>query len=344
MRKIPFSVLDLAPVPVGNSAEQALKNTTELAQHVDALGFNRYWLAEHHNMPGIASAATAVVVAQVAAHTKRIRVGSGGIMLSNHAPLIIAEQFGTLAALYPGRIDLGIGRAPGTDQYTAAALRRDRVGDDRFPQDVLELQSYFHAALPGQRIRAVPGEGADVPIWLLGSSTYSAELAALLGLRFAFASHFAPALIDQALEIYRSNFRPSAGLAEPYAMIGVNVFAAETNAQANRLFSSLQQAFINLRRGQPGKLPEPHAIEGLWSRAEQAMLDQALACSVVGDEATVRRGLIDLIETHQPDELMITAQIHDPQARRHSYSIVATLHDDVQAAIHPKAASLHPVS
>ena len=346
MMKVPFSVLDLAPIPVGANAEQALANTTALAQDVDALGFHRYWLAEHHNMPGIASAATAVVVAQVAAHTTQIRVGSGGIMLSNHAPLVIAEQFGTLAALYPGRIDLGIGRAPGTDPRTAAILRRDRVGDDQFPQDVIELQSYFNASSTNQDVRAIPAEGQNVPIWLLGSSTYSAELAALLGLRFAFASHFAPALLDQALATYRRNFRPSPTLAQPYAMIGVNVFAAETTDRAQWLFSSLEQGFINLRRGTPGKLPEPCATEGLWSPAERAMLSHALSCSVIGDADNVRDGLIELINAHQPDELMINAQIHDPQARRNCYRIIAAVRDEVQAAITPKPAvktkSLHP--
>jgi luciferase family oxidoreductase group 1 len=324
MSPIPFSVLDLAPIPEGATAGDALRNSTALAQHAERLGFNRYWLAEHHNMPGIASAATAVVIAHVAAATSTIRIGSGGVMLPNHAPLVIAEQFGTLAALHPGRIDLGLGRAPGTDQRTARALRRDLAGSEtRFVNDVLELQSYFRPAPPDQAVRAVPGAGLDVPIWLLGSSTYSAELAAELGLPFAFASHFAPDLLTDALGIYRSRFKPSAQRARPHAMLGINIIAAETDARAGHLFTSLQQAFINLRRGRPGKLPAPAAMDDIWSPMEKAQLDHALVHSIVGSPETVRTGVASFIAAYQPDELMITAQIHDHAARLASYEIVA---------------------
>jgi luciferase family oxidoreductase group 1 len=324
MSPIPFSVLDLAPIPEGATAGDALRNSTDLARHAERLGFNRYWLAEHHNMPGIASAATAVVMAHVAAATSTIRIGSGGVMLPNHAPLVIAEQFGTLAALHPGRIDLGLGRAPGTDQRTARALRRDLAGSEtRFADDVLELQSYFRPAPPDQAVRAVPGAGLDVPIWLLGSSTYSAELAAELGLPFAFASHFAPDLLNHALHIYRSRFRPSAQRARPHAMLGLNVFAAETDARAAHLFTSLQQAFINLRRGRPGKLPAPAAMQDIWSPMEQAQVDHALVHSIVGSPETIRAGLDRFIAEFAPDELMITAQIHDHAARCRSYEIIS---------------------
>jgi luciferase family oxidoreductase group 1 len=324
MSSIPVSVLDLAPVPEGSTAGDALRNSADLAGHAERLGFNRYWLAEHHNMPGIASAATAVVIAHVAAATSTIRVGSGGVMLPNHAPLVIAEQFGTLAALHPGRIDLGLGRAPGTDQRTARALRRDLAGSEtRFADDVIELQSYFRPAPPDQAVRAVPGAGLDVPIWLLGSSTYSAELAAALGLPFAFASHFAPDLLRQALQIYRTRFRPSAQLARPYAMLGLNVIAAETDARAAHLFTSLQQAFINLRRGRPGKLPAPAMMQDIWSPMEKAQLDHALVHSIVGAPDTISTGLDRFIAEFRPDELMITAQIHDHGARRRSYEIVS---------------------
>jgi luciferase family oxidoreductase group 1 len=294
---VPFSVLDLSPIIQGGDAALALSNTLDLAQHAERWGYRRYWLAEHHNMPGIASAATAVVIGHVACGTATIRVGSGGIMLPNHAPLVIAEQFGTLESLYPGRIDLGLGRAPGTDQTTARALRRYLSGGaDNFPQDVVELQAYFQPADPGQAVRAVPGAGLRVPIWLLGSSLFSAQLAAMLGLPFAFASHFAPDHLQDALQVYRSRFRPSAQLDRPYVMLGVNVFAAATDAEARRHFTSLQQAFVNLRRGAPGPLPPPvESTDGLWSPMEQAGLDHALRYAVVGAPATVQRGLAAFI-------------------------------------------------
>ena len=324
---IPFSILDLCPVPVGATAAQALDNTRDLAQHAERLGYCRYWLAEHHNMPGIASAATAVVIGHVAAATSTIRVGSGGVMLPNHAPLVIAEQFGTLASLFPGRIDLGLGRAPGTDQATARALRRDlQASAESFPEDVLELQRLFGEVEPGQHIRAVPGAGLRVPIWLLGSSLFSAQLAAALGLPFAFASHFAPDQLMSALHVYRTRFQPSAQLEKPHAMVGVNVFAADTDAQAHRLFTSLQQQFVNLRRGTPGLLQAP--VEHLEiSEMERAGVAQALAFSVVGSPETVEQGLAEVIERTGADELMVTAQIYDHSARLHSFDIVAQARD-----------------
>ncbi len=329
-----LSVLDLAPVPEGSTAAQSLANTLDLARLVESLGYHRYWLAEHHNMPGIASAATAVVIGHVAAGTSRIRVGAGGIMLPNHAPLVIAEQFGTLAALHPGRIDLGLGRAPGTDMLTARALRRNLdAGADSFPQDVVELMGYFEPATPDQRIRAVPGEGESVEMWVLGSSTYGAQLAALLGLPYAFASHFAPAELEHALEIYRSRFQPSARLDKPKVMLGITVCAAETDAEGELLFSSLQQAFVNLRTGRPGRLPPP--VEGFGRTLEpiaRAMLDHALACSVVGSPDTVRRGIDAFVRRYGPDELMVTAQIFDHAARRRSYEILAEVHEGMRKA------------
>ncbi|HZH90369.1 MAG TPA: LLM class flavin-dependent oxidoreductase [Pyrinomonadaceae bacterium] len=320
-----FSVLDLAPVKEGGGIAETFRETLDLARHAEAWGYRRYWLAEHHNMPGIASAATAVLVGHVAGGTKTIRVGSGGVMLPNHAPLVIAEQFGTLEALYPGRIDLGLGRAPGTDQRTARALRRHLAAvEDDFPRDVAELQSYFAAVRPGQAVRAVPGANLNVPIWLLGSSLFSAELAATLGLPFAFASHFAPDYLMQALEIYRGTFRPSEALAAPYAMVGVNVFAADTDAEAGRLFTSLKRQFVNLRRGVPGLLQPPDdALEASLSEIEKAGIERMLACSVVGSPETVRRGLKSFIDTTQADEIMVTAQMFDHAARLHSFEIVA---------------------
>ena len=318
-----LSVLDLSPVPEGSDVGQALRNTVALAQATERFGFHRYWLAEHHNMPGIASAATAVVIGQVAAATSTIRVGAGGIMLPNHAPLVIAEQFGTLEAMFPHRIDLGLGRAPGSDQLTAQALRRTLQGDvDRFPQDVMELMAWFRPASPGQPVRATPGEGRDVPVWILGSSTYGAQLAAALGLPYAFASHFAPGELDRALAIYRTQFRPSEHLAVPYVMLGFNVFAAETDAQAQLLFTSLQQAFVNLRTGRPGKLPPPQAgyAEALDPMARR-MLDGALSCSAVGGPELVRARLAEFVARTGADELMITGQIHDPAARIQSFEI-----------------------
>jgi luciferase family oxidoreductase group 1 len=326
---IPFSVLDLAPIAEGATAADALRNSRELAQRAEALGFQRFWLAEHHGMAGIASAATAVVIAHVAGGTKTIRVGSGGVMLPNHAPLIIAEQFGTLAALYPDRIDLGLGRAPGTDQYTARALRRDlHARAEQFPEDVRELQAYLEPASAGQRIHAVPGEGSSVPIWLLGSSLYSAQLAAYLGLPFAFASHFAPADMTDAVNIYRTSFRPSAQLARPHAMLTVNVFAAETDADARKHFSSLQQAFVNLRRGRPGKVPPPlDDIESFWLPEEKAGVLHALSCSFVGAPETVERGLRAFLERHKPDELMVAGHFYDHRARLRSLEITAEVRD-----------------
>ncbi|MDB5406110.1 MAG: Luciferase-like monooxygenase, FMN-dependent [Rhodospirillales bacterium] len=321
----PISVLDLSPITQGGNAGQALHNTLDLARRAEGWGYNRYWLAEHHNMTGIASAATAVVIGLVAGGTERIRVGAGGIMLPNHAPLVIAEQFGTLEALYPGRIDLGIGRAPGSDQITARALRRSLSGDpDAFPQDVVELMSYFAPPSPGQQVRAVPGSGLNVPIWILGSSTYGAQLAAALGLPFAFASHFAPEQMMNAIAIYRQRFRPSEANPEPYVMLGLNVFAADSDDEARRLFTSLQQAFLNLRQGRPGPLPPPVAdFESRLSPPEQALLAHTLSCSVVGSPDTVRHGVERFVAETGADELMITAQIFDHAARLRSFEITA---------------------
>ena len=320
-----LSVLDLSPVTEGSTAGQSLRNTLDLARHAEKLGFHRYWLAEHHNMAGIASAATSVVIAHVAAGTSSIRVGAGGIMLPNHPPLIIAEQFGTLAALHPGRIDLGIGRAPGTDMLTARALRRNlEAGVDNFPQDVVELMGYFEPATPEQRIRAVPGEGEQVEVWVLGSSLYGAHLAAMLGLPYAFASHFAPSELNHALEIYRSRFQPSERLAKPYVMAGINVVAADSDAEAKLSFTSVQQAFVNLRSGRPGKLPAP--VEGYERELDpvaRQMLSQTLACAVVGSPETVQRGIEAFITRTGADELMVTAQVYDHTARKRSYEILA---------------------
>ena len=320
-----ISVLDLSPIVQGGDASQSLANTLDLARHAERWGYRRYWLAEHHNMRGVASAATAVVIGHVAGGTSTIRVGAGGVMLPNHAPLVIAEQFGTLAALYPGRIDLGLGRAPGTDQITAHALRRTlNSGVDDFPQDVLELQSYFQPAQPGQRVMAVPGEGLNVPLWILGSSLYGAQLAAHLGLPYAFASHFAPAEMEQAVALYRARFRPSAQLDKPYVMLGLNIFAAETDEAARLLFTSLQQAFVNLRTGRPGPLPSPLPGYGESLPPDaKAMLDHALSCAIVGLPDTVRAGLAAFIARTGADELMITGQIFDHSARLRSFEIAA---------------------
>jgi luciferase family oxidoreductase group 1 len=330
---IPFSVLDLSPIAEGKNAGDALRNTLDLARHAERLGYRRYWLAEHHNMPGIASAATAVVIGQVAAATSTMRVGSGGIMLPNHAPLVIAEQFGTLEALFPGRIDLGLGRAPGTDMMTARALRRDLAANgDRFPEDVAELRAYLGPAAPGQRIRAIPGDGLAVPIWLLGSSLYSAQLAAMLGMPFAFASHFAPAAMMQALELYRSRFEPSEQLDRPYAMVGANVIAADTDREAARLFTSLQQSFVKLRRGEPGQLPPPtDDIDRFASPAEQAQLRQALACSFVGAPPTVAAGLRAFLAETKADEVIVSAHIFDHAARLRSFALAAEVRDTLAA-------------
>ena len=331
---LPFSVLDLAPVPQGLSVGQALHNSLDLARHAESLGYHRYWLAEHHNMPGIASAATAVVIGHVAGGTKTIRVGSGGVMLPNHAPLMVAEAFGTLAALYPGRIDLGLGRAPGTDQPTMRALRRYMGAVDSFAQDVVELQAWFKPAVPGQLVRAVPGEGQDVPLWLLGSSTYSAQLAAALGLPFAFAAHFAPDQLMEAIAIYRRTFKPSEALAQPYVMICIGVCAADTDDAARRLSTSSQQQFLALRRGQPGLLPAPvDDIRALASEAELAGLDHTFRYSAIGSPETVRVKVQQILDATGADELMAASQIHDHEARRHSYEILARVRGDlVQAA------------
>jgi luciferase family oxidoreductase group 1 len=325
MHVIPFSILDLSPINQGSDAAQAFRNSLDLAQHAERWGYKRFWLAEHHNMPGIASAATAVAIGYVAGGTTTIRVGSGGVMLPNHAPLVIAEQFGTLQSLYGDRIDLGLGRAPGTDQRTARALRRDFAATaENFPHDVLELQALLGPVQAGQAVRAVPGAGSHVPLWLLGSSTYSAQLAAALGLPFAFASHFAPADLLPALGLYRAQFRPSEQLERPYAMVGVNVFAAESEVEARRLSTSLQQQFISLRRGAPGPLPPPlDSMDGHWSPMERAGVEQALAFSVVGTPDIVERRLKALIAETEADELMLTAQIYDHGARLRSFEIAA---------------------
>ncbi|KAF1703399.1 LLM class flavin-dependent oxidoreductase [Pseudoxanthomonas suwonensis] len=323
-RSVPLSVLDLAPVCEGSDISRALANTVDLARHTEALGYRRFWLAEHHNMPGIASAATAVLIAHVAASTSRIRVGAGGIMLPNHSPLQVAEQFGTLAALHPGRIDLGVGRAPGTDHATARALRRYFESADQFPQDVQELLRYFEPVQPGQAVRAVPGAGLDVPVWILGSSLFGAQLAAALGLPYAFASHFAPDAMEEAMLVYHRHFRPSKHCDQPRVMLAVNVVAADTDAEARRLFTTPQQAFVNLRRGRPGLIPPPvDDIESYWTPEEKAGVARALACSVVGSRDTVADGLARFVERHRPDELIVVANIHDHQARLDSYRIAA---------------------
>jgi luciferase family oxidoreductase group 1 len=324
---IPFSVLDLSPVKQGDTPAQAFDNTRDLAQHAETWGYNRYWVAEHHNMRGIASAATSIVIAHIAANTKTIRVGAGGVMLPNHSPLVIAEQFGTLESLYPGRIDLGLGRAPGSDQRTARALRRNQAETaDEFPQDVQELQAYFRPATPNQAVQAVPGAGLNVPIWILGSSLFGAQLAAELGLPFAFASHFAPAMMMQAIEIYRARFKPSAQLQKPYVMLGVSVFAAESDEEGKRLFTSLQQQFLNLIRGTPGQLMPPlDSMDGLWLAEERAHVDRSLSCAMVGARDTVRQGLQEFIARTGADELMVTAQIYDHQARLRSFEIAAEI-------------------
>ncbi len=330
---IPFSVLDLAPIPEGSNARAALHNSLDLARHAERWGYNRFWVAEHHNMVGIASSATAVVIGYLASGTSSIRIGSGGVMLPNHAPLVVAEQFGTLESLYSGRIDLGLGRAPGTDQLTMRALRRSGNNADSFPQDVRELQGYLAPSTPTQRVRAVPGTGTQVPIWLLGSSVYSASLAAQLGLPFAFASHFAPDLLTHALSIYRGNFEPSAVLAEPHVMIVANAFVADSDQEARRLFTSVEQAFVNLRRGNPGQLPPPlESEERPWAQFEQDGVDHALAFSFVGNSETVRDGLQTLVNQTGADELMLTAMIHDHEARLRSFELAAQVCKQLEPA------------
>jgi luciferase family oxidoreductase group 1 len=319
---VPLSVLDLAPICEGSDASSALRNSLDLARRAEALGYKRFWLAEHHGMPGIASAATSVVMAHVAQGTSRIRIGAGGIMLPNHAPLVIAEQFGTLEALFPGRIELGIGRAPGTDPMTSRALRRTLTGDiDDFPNDVVELMGYFGPPKPG-RILAVPGAGSNVPVWILGSSLYGAQLAAALGLPYAFASHFAPQQLHHALEIYRAEFRPSPQLDKPYAMAGFNVIAADTDEEARFLATSLEQAVVNLRSGRPGKLPKPRR-DLSWNPAERMILEQFFTCSAVGSPETVRRGLEEFAERTKVDEIIVAGQVFDHAARLRSYEIAA---------------------
>jgi luciferase family oxidoreductase group 1 len=328
------SVLDLSPIIEGGDAALAFRNTVDLAQHAEEWGYHRYWLAEHHNLPGIASAATSVLIGHVAGKTKTIRVGAGGIMLPNHAPLVIAEQFGTLELLYPGRIDLGLGRAPGSDQLTARALRRNLGSSgDTFPQDVLELQSYFRPATPGQAVVAVPGAGLTVPLYLLGSSDFSARLAAELGLPFAFASHFAPDYLQVALELYRREFTPSDALVRPRVLIGVGVFAAETDIEARRLFTSAQMMFLNLIRGRPGKLPPPvESMEGRWNPAERAAVEHRTQCSAVGSPETVRRRLEELLDETGADEVIATAQIFDHAARLRSFEIAAEVFREINEA------------
>jgi luciferase family oxidoreductase group 1 len=325
---IPLSVLDLSPILEGGDAAQSFRNTLALAQHAERLGYRRFWLAEHHGMPGIASAATAILIGYVAGGTRSIRLGAGGIMLPNHSPLVIAEQFGTLESLYPGRIDLGLGRAPGSDQMTARALRRDLQSDpDQFPRDVVELIDFL-SEQPQQSVRAVPGTGLKVPVWILGSSLFGAQLAAMLGLPYAFASHFAPAQMMQAIELYRATFRPSRQQATPYVMLGFNVFAADTDEEATLLATSMQQAFVNLRTGRPSRLPPP--VPGYLDKLgpqERAMLAEVLSASAIGSPDTVRRQLNAFVERTGADELMITSQIFDPAARLRSYELTASMID-----------------
>ena len=321
---IPLSVLDLAPIVEGGDASEAFRHSLDLARHAERLGFARFWLAEHHGMPGVASAATAVVIGHIAAGTSSIRVGAGGIMLPNHPPLVIAEQFGTLASLFPGRIDLGVGRAPGSDQPTMRALRRSPAAADTFPQDVIELMSYFQEPGPEQIVLAVPGAGLDIPVWILGSSLFGAQLAASFGLPFAFASHFAPAHLLDALALYRAHFRPSAQLARPHVMLGVNVFAADSEDEARMLFSSLQQVFLSLRQGRPRRLAPP--VPGFEQRLlphERTLLDSMLVHSFVGSPETIREGLRSFVELTGADEIMIASQIFDHPARLRSFEIVA---------------------
>ena len=331
LARIPVSVLDLAPIRRGGLAAEAFRNSLDLARHAEKWGYHRYWVAEHHNIPGVASAATAVVIGHLAGGTDHIRVGAGGIMLPNHAPLVIAEQFGTLEALYPGRIDLGVGRAPGGDNATARALRRTLAGTHSFPQDLQELQSYFGPAQAGQPVRAIPGAGLNVPIWVLGSSDFGARLAAELGLPYAFASHFAPDQMFTALDLYRSRFQPSAELAQPRAMVGVNVFAAESAAEARRLFTSLQQQFLSLVRGTPTELPPPvESMNSLWSPIEREYVHRMTRVSAVGDREEVRSALESIAEATGADEIIATAHIFDHEARLRSFEIVADIFHDAQ--------------
>ena len=325
---VPLSILDLAPIVEGSNAAEALRNSLDLAQHAERWGYQRYWVAEHHNMDGVASSATAVLIAHIAGGTRTIRVGSGGIMLPNHAPLVIAEQFGTLATLFPDRIDLGLGRAPGTDQLTARALRRhlNSNEEDDFPRDVVELMAYLDAPQPGLPVRAIPGIGTQVPVWILGSSLYGAQLAAYLGLPFAFASHFAPDALESALAIYRQTNRPSARWPEPHAMVGVNVVAADSDAEGARLLTSLQQRFLGMRRGVRGPLPRPvPSMDGLWDDAERAAVQRMLAATASGGPDKVRRELQAIVERTGADELIVAGALHDHAARLRSYELLSML-------------------
>jgi luciferase family oxidoreductase group 1 len=328
-----FSVLDLVPIAEGANAAAALADSLQFARHAESLGFRRYWVAEHHNMPGIASAATALIIGYLAGGTRTIRVGAGGVMLPNHAPLLVAEQFGTLASLYPGRIDLGLGRAPGTDQRTALALRRDLSAADHFPEEVQELCGYFAAGAADEPIRAVPALGVQLPIWLLGSSVYSAQLAAALGLPFAFAAHFSPDWLMPALALYREQFRPSAAHPQAHALVCVNVIVADTDAAARRLFSSHQQAFVQLRRGHPGKLPPPaDDVERRWTAEEHAMIRHAMRCSFVGSPDSVETQLRQFLQTTGADELMVHVMVYDQAARQRSLTLTAQLRDRLAAS------------
>ena len=328
-----YSILDLAPVCTGKTPSDTFKNSADLAGHAERLGYKRYWLAEHHNMPGIASSATSVLIGFIASQTQSIRVGAGGIMLPNHSPLVIAEQFGTLASLYPNRIDLALGRAPGSDMRTARALRRDISAAETFPQDVQELQALLGDEMPTNGIRAVPGYGTKVPLWILGSSLYGAQLAAVLGLPYGFASHFAPDAIAQAVQVYRENFQASEQLQRPYLMLGVNIIAAESESAATRLYTSLQQQFINLFRGAPGQLQAPiDRIEDYCAPAEKAGIDRALKYTFVGTASSVKYSLGDFVESFKPDELMIGGQIYDHEARRNSFEIAAEVCRELAAA------------
>ncbi|WP_122076377.1 LLM class flavin-dependent oxidoreductase [Pseudophaeobacter sp. EL27] len=321
-----YSLLDLAPVPEGSEIPQSFQNSADLARQAEGWGYHRYWLAEHHNMPGIASAATAVLIGHIASQTSSIRVGAGGIMLPNHAPYMVAEAFGTLAALYGDRIDLGLGRAPGTDMATARALRRGMApgAGDSFPQDVIDLMGFLGPLDPEAKVRAFPGQGSNVPVWILGSSLYGAQLAAQLGLPYAFASHFAPQALEQALEVYRRTFRPSTNLEKPHAMVAVNVFGAESDAEGIRLRTTMQQAFARLRLGQPGKLPRPvEDINDHLSPSVLAGVNEALTVSATGSPETVKRELSEILQRYTPDEVIITGQIHDHAARLRSFKIAA---------------------
>lgn len=332
---IPFSILDLSPIAEGSNAANSFRNTLDIAQHAERWGYNRYWMAEHHGMPGIASAATSILIAHVAGGTSTIRVGAGGIMLPNHSPLVIAEQFGTLESLFPGRIDLGLGRAPGSDQATARALRRNlATSSDEFPRDVLELMDYMSDE-PRQPVQAVPGKGLKVPVWILGSSLFGAQLAAALGLPYSFASHFAPQQMMQAIEVYRSTFQPSEHLDKPYVMLGYNVFAADTTEEAHYLASSAQQSFVNLRTGNAGRLPPP--VEGYFENASpqiQALIRTVLSCSAIGDRDTVATQINEFIQRTGADELMITSNIFDQEARLHSYRITSEVHEQLTSNEH----------